>query len=183
MGDEEIIALYFKRSEEAIVKTDEKYGRLLLSILKNMGNGEEDALECRNDTYLAAWNQIPPTRPESLSRYLCRITKNLGCKRYRDNHTQKRSGELLVLEELGEVLEGAGLEEQVSARELGRAINSYLKEVDQLSRVAFVYRYYYGDSVKEIARILGVRENVVSLRLSRLKKHLRSYLMEEGYVL
>jgi RNA polymerase sigma-70 factor (ECF subfamily) len=75
------------------------------------------------------------------------------------------------------------LEEQVSVRELGRAINSYLKEVDQLSRVAFVYRYYYGDSVKEIARILGVRENVVSLRLSRLKKHLRSYLMEEGYAL
>lgn len=183
MRDEEIIELYLKRSEEAVARTDEKYGRLVLSIIRNIGNSEEDAMECQNDTYLAVWEQIPLTIPRSFSRFICKIAKNLGCRRFRDTHTQKRSNEELILEELAEVLSGASLEEQFSARELGRKINTYLETVDQLTRVSFIYRYYFGDSVKDIARLLHVRENLVSLRLNRMKKGLRVYLIEEGYML
>lgn len=181
MEDTQIMMLFWQRSQQAVTETTEKYGKLIRSISRNILHNEEDVSECENDTYMALWNSIPPERPDSLLRFACAVAKKQALRRYRDGHRQKRSGEQVALEELSAILPTRSLEEEWSAKELGCVVDDFLDQVDAQSRLAFIYRYWYGDSVKEIARILDISENTAAQKLSRLRKKLQQHLIKEGY--
>lgn len=180
MEDQEIIALFISRSEQAVAELDGKYGSLLHRISGNILHSDEDAAECVNDAYLGVWNAIPPSRPNPLCAFVCRIVRNLSLKKYRERTAQKR-GPVLPLEELANCIPVASAEETVSARELGRAIRRFLDGLEPESRVLFLRRYWFSDPVKDIAAQLGISENAVSARLRRLRIRLQQYLQKEGY--
>ena len=180
MEDQEIIALFISRSEQAVAELDGKYGSLLHRISGNILHSDEDAAECVNDAYLGVWNAIPPARPNPLCAFVCRIVRNLSLKKYREQTALKR-GPALPLEELANCIPTPSAEEAVSARELGRAICRFLDGLDRESRVLFLRRYWFSDPVKDIAPRLGMSENAVSARLRRLRIRLQQYLQKEGY--
>lgn len=181
MEDERIIALYLQRSQSAVQETADQYSRLIRNIAVNVLDNEEDAKECENDTYMALWNSIPPQHPDNLMSYICRIAKNLSLTRFRDSRRKKRSAETVALDELEEILPGRSLEDEVSARALGQAIDAFLSSVSQRERVIFISRYWYGDSVKQIAQELGITGNAVSICLHRTRKALQNDLKKEGF--
>ncbi len=183
MEDKQIIQLLFQRAETALDALARVFGSRLLSMCRNMLGDERDAQECVNDTYLALWNTIPPQRPAPLWAYVCRVGKNICCKRLRANSASKRSSNYaLSLEELAECVGAATLEAGLEAKELGRAIDSFLDTLSRENRVMFLRRHWFGDSVKDIARQMGFSENVVSARLSRIRSQLRSYLIKEEWI-
>ncbi len=185
MDDRQIVELFLKRSERAIEKLAVRYERLLLSIARNMLGNEEDAAECVNDTYLGVWNAIPPHQPENLTPFVCRIAKNLSLKRLRSQRTVKRGSFYEVsLEELGEGLhlpqELTSGPEQRDAEELGQEIDRFLGGLAQGDRFLFVRRYWFGDSVTELAKAAGLSQNHISVKLFRLRARLRRHLEKEG---
>lgn len=183
MEDEEIVALFWERSEEAIGAVDEKYGGVLRRIGRNILNSDRDGEECVNDAYLAAWNTIPPQRPEPLLTYLCKIVRNQAVARYHANTAQKRNSSYdVALEELEECLASDGtVEEALSAKELTAHLDRFLDTLDGESRALFVRRYWYADSIAGLAEQFRLSKNNVSVRLSRLREKLRRYLKKEGY--
>lgn len=186
MDDAKIVQLYWERNERAIPATSEKYGRYCDSIARNILGSREDAEECVNDTYLSAWNSMPPHRPDILSAFLGKLTRNLSIKRYRRNTAGKRGGGEfpLVLDEMAELVSGAdSVEQEIDRRELIRAINAFLGALPPDKRGIFVRRYWYFDSVSAIASHRGMTENNVSVTLSRLRSKLRGYLRERGFEL
>lgn len=181
MCDEEIIELYFQRSEAAISKTREQYGRLIQSVSYNILRNAEEAEECENDVYLRAWDSIPPTRPEHLSAYLCTISRRVSLNRYKYNNAAKR-GEALPIDELGDTIRsGMSAEDRFTESELTALLNSFLEEQDANSRVIFMRRFWMNESNPEIAKHLHVSESMVKSRISRTLKKLRAYLEENGY--
>lgn len=184
MEDEQIIDLYFKRSEQAISETDRKYGPPCRKVSFNILQSREDADECLNDTYLAAWNTIPPKRPNPLMAYLLRIIKNLSLKKYRDRSAKKRNSAFdTCFEELQECLADGGTIDMTDETHLKAVIEKFLDGLNKESRVLFVRRYWYGDSVKDIAKILHFTENQTSVRLHRLREDLKRHLEKEGVIL
>lgn len=186
MEDHGIIQLYWDRNDRAISMTDEKYGHYCKSIAKNILSNEEDAEECVNDTYLNAWNAMPPHWPAQLSTFLGKITRNLSFNRYKRNHAEKRGGGeiTLVLEELADCVSGVGNVEQIMDRkELAKAINFFVKGLPVEKRNIFVRRYWYADSVSEIAADYRMPPGNVSKKLERTRKQLKVYLTERGFVL
>ncbi len=186
MDDENIIQLYWQRNEQAIPATASKYGPYCTSIARNILGSWEDAEECVNDTYLRAWNSIPPHRPQFLSAFLGRITRNLSIQRYQYRTAGKRGGGTLpaVLEEIGQLVSGAGsVEQEVDRRELLRAIDAFLARLPARKRAIFIRRYWYFYSVSQISSQSGMTENQVSVTLSRLRRNLRNHLLEEGFSL
>jgi len=166
--------------------TARKYGRYCTSIARNILGSNEDAEECVNDTYLKAWNSIPPTIPTMLSAFLARITRNIAFNKYKHDHVMKRGqGEVaLVLDELAECVSGLDdVEREIDRRELVTAIHSFLDTLPPNKRNIFVCRYWYSDSVSFIAGRYGMTENHVSVTLNRLRAKLKDYLSERGYVL
>lgn len=183
MEDNAIIQLYWDRDEEAISVTEEKYGFYCWSIARNILGNREDAQECVNDTYLNTWNSIPPKRPKMLSTYLGKIVRNLSFNLYKKKKAEKRGGSQipLVLDELAELISDAtSLEEEWNRREITDAINSFLISIPTKKRRLFVCRYWYADSVKDIAKRFGMTESNVSVTLKRLRSELRSYFVERG---
>ena len=183
MEDGRIIDLYWARREEAITETDRKYGSYCRSISFRILNDKEDSEECVNDTWMRAWDTMPPKRPEYLSAFLAKIARNLSISKYRMNHAQKRgSGETeLLLLELEECLpSGKSVEEEIEGRETAAAINRFLAELDAESRRIFVRRYFYADAVKEIAECMGISESKVKSQLFRLRGRLKKHLEREG---
>lgn len=182
MTDKEIIALYFKRSENAIEQTDIKYGRLCHSISIHILNDKRDSEECINDTYLTLWNKIPPKEPNPFKAYICRVIKNLSLKKYEFNHAKKRNSEYETsLDELEEcVSDGMKVSASVEFEELRGAINMFLSELPEKKRILFLRRYWFLQPVKEIARDYGITEKNASMRLLRLRKELKEYLVKEG---
>lgn len=182
MEDNRIIELYFERSEEAITQTALKYGRLCRSIAMNITGSYEDAQECENDTYVAAWNAIPPTRPNIFSAFLGRISRNIALNRYEYNKAGKRNHQFdLVLEELEECLASScSVEDTYITGEVAGMINAFLEKLKTETRVMFVRRYYYADSVKEIAGRLAVSESKVKTTLFRVRRELKDYLESQG---
>lgn len=180
MEDNKIVALFWQRSEDALRALAEKYGHRLQRLAENILFNEADAQECVNDTYLAAWNTIPPQRPEPLSPYLLRLCKNIAVSRLRGITAQKRSGYEISLMELEEAIGADTLEATVSSRELGRAIDTFLDTLDKKNRIIFLRRHWYGDSVGQIAKDLSLTESNVSVRLHRTRQKLKTYLTEEG---
>lgn len=186
MEDSKIIQLYWDRDESAIPATSEKYGAYCTSIARNILKNEEDAEECVNDTYLNAWNSMPPQRPSILSAFLGRIARNLSFNRYKLLHTQKRGGgELpLVLSELGDCVSGReSVWQELDRNELLKEINEFLAGISKDKRQMFVRRYWYAESVRDIAKRFGVSEGSVTVTLKRVRKQLKEVLVGKGYCL
>ena len=184
MEDAKIIQLYWDREEAAIPATSEKYGAYCAAIARNILNNEEDTEECVNDTYLNAWNAMPPERPAILSAFLGRITRNLSFNRYKLLHTKKRGGgEMpLVLSELGDCVSGKeSVEQEIDRKELLAEINLFLAGLTKEKRQMFVRRYWYAESIGEIAKRFGVSEGSVTMTLKRVRKQLKEVLVEQGY--
>lgn len=185
MQDEEILALFHARSEQAIAELEVKYGAACRRVAANILHSEQDAEECVSDAYLAVWNTVPPQRPAPLSAYVCRIVRNLAVKRYHANTARKRNSFYdAALEELEDCLSAAETAETaLSARELTRLLDAFLDTLAETDRFLFVRRYWYADSVTALAAELGVSGNSVSVRLSRLREKLKRTLRKEGYFL
>ena len=183
MNDASIINLYWERSENAIKETDIKYGRLCSRLANNILNNVCDAEECVNDSYLTVWNSIPDARPDSFPAFLCRIVKNLSLKRLDHLTAQKRKPEMLVsLNELNDCISSsANTEISYDTAELGKIISAFLRKQNEIHRNIFLRRYWYYDSVKDIAADYGFKEEKVSNILFQMRKKLRHFLEREGY--
>lgn len=182
MEDSQIIALFFERSEQAIDELERKYGAAVTKTAANILRSRQDAEECANDTYLAVWDSIPPHRPDPLAAYVCRIARNLAVSKLRSETAQKRNHSLdLVLDELEDFLpSGADVEADYDYKETVEGINRFLSTLDYDDRFLFVRRYWYADSVQEIAAAMHERESRISVRLFRLREKLRKTLIKEG---
>ena len=183
MTDEEIISLYFDRSEEAIAATQRKFDGYCRSILSRLLGSSRDVEEILSDTWLQTWLSIPPNRPENLKLYLAKIGRNLALNRLRERRAVRRGeGVDAVLEELSEVLGGSSTEEIVDARELQKAVNTFLRGLPRRDGDIFVRRCFYAESADEIASRYSIRPNTVTVSLHRTRKKLREYLIKEGYL-
>lgn len=179
--DDEIIKRLFDREESALSEIKTMYGRLIYSTAYNILRSAEEAEECENEVYMKAWSGIPPAQPRSLPAYLCRIARGAALDRYRREHAAKR-GEALPLEELEGCLKSdSAAEDRHSERELTALLNKFLGSQDYNTRVIFLRRYWFSDSVSEIAKRLHVSESMVKSRISRTLKKLRELLINEGY--
>ena len=181
MEDVQIIALYERRSEQAISETEQKYGSYCQCIARNM-LAFEDAEECVSDTWLTAWNRIPPTKPLCLRAFLGRITRTLAISRWRGLHTQKRGeGMTLLLTELDECLPAPnGVEDAFEGRELTRLLSDWLRALPREDCILFLRRYWYGISVKQLAEETNCTENQMAQRMRKLRSVLRQKLEQEG---
>lgn len=184
MEDVKIIQLYWDRNESAITETSNKYGYYCTSIARNILGNHEDADECVNDTYLNAWNSMPPHRPNMLSTFLGKITRNLSFNKYKHDHAHKRGdGQLpIVLDELSECVSGKDdVQTEVNYHELVKALDEFLDSLSLEKRKIFVCRYWYNDSISDIAKQFHMKENAVSMTLRRIRAKLEKYLVERGY--
>ena len=185
LTDEEILTLYDARSERALSATAERYGQGLQKLAYRILHDEADAEESVNDTYFAAWNAIPPEHPNPLRAYLYRITRNLAVAKYHQNTARKRNSSYdIALDELEGCLAAPdGMEDTITARELTDVLNRFLAELDRERRILFVRRYWYGDTLDELAERFACKPNTVSARLLRLREKLRKVLAKEGFFL
>lgn len=183
MDDSRIVELYFARDEAAISETDKKYGRYCHYIAKNILNNDEDAKEIVNDTYLKAWNTIPPNRPIPLKPYVGTISRNLALDAYDKHHAKKRGGQCeLVFEELADFIPDGG-EDIGESVALSDALNRFLTSLPERTRNIFVRRYYYLCTISEIASDYGMKESNVGMHLLRTRKKLSAFLEKEGFTL
>lgn len=181
--DREIIALYFQRAEDAITQTDIKYGNYCFSIARNILTQPEDARESVNDTYLAAWNAIPPHKPRSLSAFLGKITRRISINRYLSATAAKRGGgEMpLALEELSDCIPSpVTVESQLEGKELSALLSRFLRNLPDTERKVFLLRYWYLESIQQIAVRFDFSESKVKSMLYRTRNKLRAELEMEG---
>ena len=184
MDDKEIIDLYLARQERAIAETDGKYGKYCYTIANNILDSQEDSQECVNDTWLAAWNNIPPRLPVVLATFLGKITRNISLNRWKSRRACKRGGGQvdLALEELEACLTGSeSPEEALEKKELLRCLNRFLGGLPETERNVFVCRYWYLDSTQEIVDRFGFSKGKVTSMLHRTRGRLRTYLTKEGF--
>ena len=183
LEDSKIIELFFARVEQAIVELSAKYGTVCNRIARNILKNDLDAEECVNDTYLAAWNSIPPQKPDPLRTYIFRIVRNIAIAKYHANTSEKRNSYYdVALEELENCLvDSVTVEQEISANELSQKIDSFLDTLDKEKRVMFVRRYWYADSISDIAKMFQTSNNNVSVCLSRTRERLKKYLKKEGF--
>lgn len=184
MDDVRIVQLYWNRDETAIPETANKYGGYCTAIALNIVGNPEDAEECVNDTWLSAWNSMPPQRPSALGAFLGRITRNISFNRYKRAKAEKRGGGSVdaVLDELGECVSGKDDPAQTAdLHELADIINSFLDTLPDEKKRLFISRYWYTDSISEIAARYGMKRGAVSTALSRMRSDLRLFLSERGY--
>lgn len=178
MEDAQIIELFFVRSEDAISELDKKYGKLCHKLADNILASAQDAEECVNDAYLSTWNAIPPQRPESLPAFVGTLVRRCSITRYRANTAMKRNSHYdMCMEELETFLASPqqAMEEHYAARELAAAIERFLDTQSKENRVLFMRRYWYADSFAEIGKLLGITEGNARLRLTRMRKQLKTY--------
>ncbi len=183
MDDTQIIDLYFARDEQAIVQTDRKYGGYCRAIAMRILANPQDTEECVSDTWLHAWNAMPPQRPAILSSFLGRITRNLSFDRRRSQTAQRRGGGslTLALDELSECLPSAVLvEHALEEKELAALIDRFLRTLPERECSLFLRRYWYVDSIDEIARRYAMKPNSVKSILFRTRARLREVLRKEG---
>ena len=182
MEDERIIELFNERSELAIMNAQMKYGRYLEKIANNILGDKEDSEECVNDAYLNVWKSIPPEKPSCLKTYLGKITRNLSLDRYEKNTAIKRGGGevKLALDELTEVIPGDGIEKTIDSTEIAKAINEFLSSETLENRNIFVRRYWYLDSILEIAKLYHLSEAKVKTSLFRMREKLKERFSSEG---
>ena len=184
MEDTLIIDLYFERNEQAIVETEQKYGKYCFTVANNILSNGQDSEECVNDTYVKAWNSMPPQRPSALKLFLARITRNIAFDKVKKETRQKRGGNnlTLALDEISEVVsDSKSVEDEIEAKELMLSVNSFLHTLTSRDCNVFVCRYFYLDSIDKIAEKYGLSDKNVSKILSRTRIKLREYLINKGY--
>ena len=181
MEDAKILDLYFARDEDAIRETDTAYGKRLHALAKNILQNREDAEESVNDTYAEVWKSIPPRRPKYFFAFLASICRHLSLNRVDWKQAAKRRAQVVPLtEEMENCIPDAVHERQMEAKELGKLLDLFLESLPKDSRLIFLRRYWYVDSVPEIAARYGMTESKVKMQLSRTKEKLRSFLEQEG---
>ena len=181
MEDLQIIELYLARDEAAIKETDAKYGKICFQIAHNILNNFDDSEECVNDTYVGVWNAIPPTRPNHFMSFVCKIARNLSLKRLEFMKREKRSADVLMsLDELASVLPDDRYAPDVSDEDVGKLISKFLRTQKEDVRNVFIRKYYFFDSIGEIAERFGFTESKVKNMLFYTRNKLRDYLIKEG---
>lgn len=184
MTDKAIIELYFERNEAAIAESENAYGAYCLAVAENILGSGEDAKECVNDTWLRAWNSIPPNRPSALRLFFARITRNLAYNKARAGSAKKRGGELYAaLNELEGVIGENSVDRHIEAAELARCINEFLSRLEARERNIFVRRYFFVEPTNVIAQKYAISSANVLTVLSRTRKKLKAHLQKEGYTL
>ena len=180
--DEKIIDLYWERNQDAIRETDYKYGPALRSVAYNMLHDVQDCEECQNDTYLGIWNAIPSARPPAFLAFIMRIMRHVAIGRYRTKARKKRvpSQFTISLEELEALGSEASLEEVYEAKEVGRLITEYVKQLNERQRYIFIDRYYLAEPVENTAQEISVTSRTVYNELNKIKQGLKEYLAKNG---
>ena len=178
--EQQMIEKLFARSEDVLKDMETTYGKLCSRLISQILNqNEEDTRECMNDVYLGVWNTIPPQRPQSLQAYICKIARNVAMKKLEYHTSQKRHGTTVsIQEELDACLPTA--KNEYDELELAEIMNQFLETLDKESRILFVRRYWYVDSVEELAKNFGYSKNHISVKLGRIRKKLKKYLEKEG---
>lgn len=183
MKDETIIQMLFDRDETALQEISSGYGRLYASVLRGILSNESDVEECANDVLVSAWNTIPPNRPAHLSAYLCSLAKRIGIDRLRYNVSLKRNPKFVVLlSELEECIadESEPFTEEEDGGMIRDALNRFLRGLDRETRVLFIRRYVYSETVSELSERFQIKENTITQKLSRSRKKLKQFLTKEG---
>ena len=181
MEDEKIIALFFDRNEEAIRQTDASYGRRLNALAVHVLQNQQDAQECVSDTYLKTWETVPPRKPNHFFAYLATICRHFAFGRLDWNNAAKRKAEVVSLtNEMESCIPDRTRDTQLEGRELGRLLNAFLHTLNKENRMVFLRRYWYADTVAQIAQRYGISEGAVMTRLHRTREKLRAFLAEEG---
>ena len=178
--DEKIIELFFERSEQGIRELDIKYGKVCHKLSYNIVSNRQDAEECVNDAYLGAWNAIPPAKPDPLLTYICKIVRNISLKIYYRKEAANRSSHYTIaMEEIEACIADPNtVEAEIEARELARIIEAFLDTLTFENRVIFMRRYWFADSYKSIAELVGLSEKNISVRLTRIREKMKQYLIE-----
>ena len=182
MDDRSIVDLYLQRDETAVKETQTKYGSYCYTIANNILSIHEDAEECVNDTLVSAWNKIPPIIPKSLKAFLGKLVRDISMSRYRANHAQKRyDGLEVMLDELEECIPSEfDVQEKLDQQNLDDLINDWLGSLSHVDRVLFIKRYYYGETVKNLAKLQVCTENQMAQRMLKLRNSLKSFLISKG---
>ncbi len=191
MDDPSIVKLFLNRNQQALIEVRDRFSRYLRTVAFNVLRDEQDAEECENDAYLSAWNSIPPNEPQDLKSYLARIARNAALTLYRKKNADKRGGgeRAASVEELaecigdgGEDIAGGSLVEQaLEEKELSRALDTFLRTIKDTERQVFLRRYWFFESVSEVADRFGFSESKVKTMLFRTREKLKTYLEKEGY--
>ena len=182
LSEEELLDLFFARSEMALLELDRAYGKQCHSLSYQILHSSRDAEECVNDAYLGFWNTVPPNRPSPVQTFLYKIVRNVSIARYHRNLAQKRNSAYDVsLSEIEPCITSPnGVEEQMNAKLLAEYLGSFLEAQSLENRVIFMRRYWFADAYADIAKQTGLSVKSVSVRLTRMRKQLKSYLMEQG---
>ncbi len=182
MEDVKIIELYFERNQNALVETQKKYGNLLFSIARNILKNNEDSEEIVNDTYNKSWEKIPPDKPNVFAAYLGRITRNLSINLYNKKRAKIRydKGDVMLSEISEFISSGEDVEKESSSKEISKAINDWLETLIKDDRVLFVKRYWFCQTLEELANECNCTVNSLSGRLYRLRNKLKTHLLKEG---
>ena len=181
MDDSKIIELFFARNEDAIKHTDDTYGRRLFHLADNIVHNDQDAEESVNDTYMKAWDTIPPQRPEHFFAYIAKICRNFALKRIDWQKAKKRNAEVVTLtQEMENCIPDTYRNMEADERELGRVLDAFLRTLTPENQMVFLRRYWYVDTIAEIAVRYGISESAVQMRLNRTRSKLAMYLAKEG---
>lgn len=182
LEDNQIIELFWNRSEQGIAAILDKYGSLCENIAMNVVGNREDAIECVNDAYLAVWNSIPPNRPDSLVAYVLKIVRNVSINRVKYNNAMKRRGNYQeCFDELEEFVSGSSSpEDAFIEEELKKYIDEFIGKMSKGDRYLFVRRYYYMDSYSELVEKSGMKEGAIRTRLTRIREKLKRFLEKKG---
>lgn len=182
VNDEKIVALFWNRDESALAETEKRYGDYCLYIAENVLRNARDAEECVNDALLAAWNSIPPNRPDNFRVYLGALVRNAALDVWRRGNAKKRkAASVASLEELGELASAFNVEDAVGAKELSRLISDYLTTLDETERKVFVRRYWCYEPIEAISARYGFGKSKVKMMLKRTRDGLAAYLKKEGH--
>ena len=182
VDEREIIALFYARSEQAIMELSKKYGTVCTKLANNILRDSRDTEECVNDAYLGAWNTIPPQNPDSLLHYVCRIVRNIAIKQYHSNTAVKRNSIYdVALDELEDCIPASDeAEAAFDAKETAQLIDRFLESLDRENRVMFVRRYWYAESISDLAERFHTSNHTISVRLSRTREKLKKFLHQKG---
>ena len=181
MDDSKIIDLFFARNEDAIARTDAAYGKRLHTLANNVLRSWEDAQECVSDTYLKTWETIPPLRPTHFFGYLAKLCRHFALGRLDWKNAAKRKAEVVALtQEMENCVPDSRRDMELEGKALGRLLNEFLRQQTPENRMVFLRRYWYADTVAEIAQRYGISESAVMTRLHRTRTRLSAYLQKEG---
>ena len=181
MEDSKIIELFFARDEDGIRHMDDTYGRRLFVLADNIVRNDQDAEESVSDTYMKAWDTIPPKKPMHLFAYLARICRNFALKKLDWKQAAKRNAEVVSLtQEMETCIPDIAQDREVEAKELGRILDAFLRTLSDENQMVFLRRYWYVDTIAEIAVRYGISESAVNMRLNRTRSKLAAYLAKEG---